>query len=250
MHPSALLNAKSFFEVYAKTANAGIVLDIGSQNVNGSIKDVCPGHFKYVGVDFVKGAGVDIILDDPYKLPFSDNYADFIVCSSCFEHSEMFWVLFLEIMRVLKPNGLLYLNVPSNGLFHRYPVDCWRFYPDSGQALVAWSKRNGMATCLLESFVSAQFKELWNDYVAIFLKDSSFVDSFSDRIYFHRKDVENVHSFGAKDLVRVSRYPQDWRLRYSILTVAAQLLRLIFLFPLHAYRSMRSLMTGCKDEAR
>ena len=30
---------------------------------------------------------------------------------------------------------LFYLNAPSNGEFHRYPVDCWRFYPDAGGAL-------------------------------------------------------------------------------------------------------------------
>jgi SAM-dependent methyltransferase len=71
-----------------------------------------------------------------YKLPFADGSVDVVLSSSCFEHSEFFWLLFLEILRVLRPEGLFYLNAPSNGPFHRYPVDCWRFYPDSGNALV------------------------------------------------------------------------------------------------------------------
>ena len=31
---------------------------------------------------------------------------------------------------MLRPAGLFYLNAPSNGDFHRYPVDCWRIMPD------------------------------------------------------------------------------------------------------------------------
>ena len=46
------------------------------------------------------------MLTDPYHLPFESNSLDVVVSSSCFEHSEMFWLLFLEIMRVLKPEGL------------------------------------------------------------------------------------------------------------------------------------------------
>jgi hypothetical protein len=61
--------------------------------------------------------------------------------------------MFIEIQRVLKPEGLFYLNAPSNGTYHRYPVDCWRFYPDSGVALSHWGQKNGYNTQLIESFV-------------------------------------------------------------------------------------------------
>ena len=33
-------------------------------------------------------------------------------------------------------------NVPSNGDFHRWLHDGWRVYPDSGNALINWAKRN------------------------------------------------------------------------------------------------------------
>jgi SAM-dependent methyltransferase len=147
-------NGKFFFDTYVKPLNQATVADIGAQNVNGSLKDVFPENATYIGVDFVQGKGVDIIIDDPYKLPFEDNSLDAIVSSSCFEHSEFFWLLFNEIMRVLKPTGLFYLNAPSNGLFHRYPVDCWRFYPDSGNALANWANRSGYncGTTLWRSF--------------------------------------------------------------------------------------------------
>jgi hypothetical protein len=84
------------------------------------------------------------------------------------EHSEMFWVVFLEMMRVLEPASLLYMNGPSNSSFHRYPVDCWRFYPDTGGALVTWARRSNINALLLESYVSLQQDGGWNDFVGVF----------------------------------------------------------------------------------
>jgi SAM-dependent methyltransferase len=163
MHPTAISNCKSFFDAYASSFSSQPkvkVIEIGSQDVNGTLRSTIPSSFEYVGVDFVEGKNVDVVLEDPYKLPFESESADIVLSSSCFEHSEMFWLVFLEIMRVLKPKGLFYLNVPSNGWFHRHPVDCWRFYPDSGRALVSWAKRNSINAALLESYTSLQAKDV------------------------------------------------------------------------------------------
>lgn len=176
MHDTALENARLFFQTYSRNfpmENTVKVLDLGSQDINGSIRQVCPKQFSYVGIDFVDGKGVDIVLEDAYSLPFPDGSVDIVVSSSCFEHSEFFWLTFLEIQRVLKPNGLFYLNAPSAGHYHRHPVDCWRFFPDSGQALANWSRRNGYRTLLLESFIQDEGE--WRDYVAVYLKDSTFL---------------------------------------------------------------------------
>lgn len=124
----------------------------------------------------------------------------------------MFWVLFLDILRVLKPHGLFYLNVPSNGDFHRYPVDCWRFYPDSGNALVAWARRNGLRPALLESYTSDQADDQWNDFVAVFLKDGSQAGSYPQRILHTRQDFHNGLLEGHEGFLRPSQQPQD-RLR-------------------------------------
>jgi len=184
------------------------VIDIGAQDVNGSLREVMPAHFKYVGVDMTAGKGVDIVLDDPYSLPLESESADVVVCSSCFEHSEMFWLLFLEIMRVLKPTGLFYLNVPSNGAFHRYPVDCWRFYPDSGNALVSWARRNGMNPTLIESYTSGRDKDRFNDFVAVFLKDEKHSDLYRDRITTTFSDFDNGISHGDPHISNFGPFPK------------------------------------------
>jgi SAM-dependent methyltransferase len=214
MHLTAMQNGSDFFGCYAPhvTALNGpvSVIEIGSQDVNGSLRSVCPSDFAYTGVDFVEGRGVDVILTDPYALPFADATTDIVLASSVFEHSEMFWLLYLEVMRILKPSGLFYLNVPSNGDFHRWPVDCWRFYPDSGNALVTWGRRNGIKPVLLESYTSLQREDQWNDFVAVFLKDEQFVDRYPARILQHKSDFLNgIVSTDPASFHHFSAVPQD-----------------------------------------
>ena len=171
MHDTAIQNGGRFFKTYASDLQNATVLDIGTQNINGSLKDVCPPHMKYVGVDFVSATGFDVVLDDPCKLPFENSSVEVVVSSPCFEHSEMFWVLYLEIMRVLKPSGLFYLNAPSNGAYHRHPADCRRFYPDSGNVLVNSGRRSGLSSAVLETYISNPMLDGWRNFVCIFVED-------------------------------------------------------------------------------
>jgi SAM-dependent methyltransferase len=187
MHPTAMRHGKAFFDAYAPCFDGEAPLrlvEIGSQDVNGSLREVCPPGADYTGVDFVAGKGVDVVLDDAYSLPFEGEAFDMVVSSSCFEHAEMFWLTFLEALRVLKPKGLFYLNATSSGAFHRHPVDCWRFYPDSGKALIAWARRNGVQAALLESFVSDALDNPlgWTDFVAVFVKSEAHAGDFPRRI--------------------------------------------------------------------
>jgi SAM-dependent methyltransferase len=216
MHPGALKNAALFFETYAPAFAEGTVVEIGSQDVNGSLRSVCPAHLKYIGLDMVPGKGVDIVITDPYRLPLADASVDIVVASSCFEHSQMFWLLFLEVLRVLKPAGLFYLNVPSNGPFHRYPVDCWRFYPDAGGALVEWARRNGYRPRLLESLVSArgigEQPDFWNDFVAVFLREDLHAERFADRILSRHPAYTNGLADGETEFRRHETRTEDHRL--------------------------------------
>lgn len=181
MHKSALDHGSRFFKTYATGAVS--IVDIGAPNVNGSLRTVAPPSAKYVGVDFTPGKGVDVVIDDPYQLPFEDGTFDIAVSSSCYEHSEFFWLSFLENLRILKPTGLLYLNVPSNGMFHRHPVDCWRFYPDSGRALERWAQRNNRPCAMLES-IGPQNGGIFNDFVAVFVADVSAIEHYPDRMIY------------------------------------------------------------------
>lgn len=191
MHDTAMKYGETFFKTYLKDARDSIIVDIGSQDVNGSLRSVATPGNQYIGVDFICAKGVDIVIQDPYALPFDNESVDVVVSSSCFEHSEFFWLLFNEALRILKPNGILYINAPSNGAFHRYPVDCWRFYPDSGIALQNWGRRSGYNCALLESFTGVRDEGGWNDFVAVFIKDTMFADHYQGRIQNSLKSFTN-----------------------------------------------------------
>jgi SAM-dependent methyltransferase len=204
MHDSAMKYGAAFFNAYLKNTKDLTIVDIGSQDVNGSLRSVAPPNNKYIGVDFVEAKGVDVVITDPYSLPFEDESVDVVVSSSCFEHSEFFWLLFNEILRILKPNGLLYINAPATGMFHRYPVDCWRFYPDSGVALQNWGKRSGYNCALLESFVGTRMNFIWNDFVAIFVKDESKVSEHTYRIQNRLTEYNNGRLYKSEQVFRPS----------------------------------------------
>lgn len=211
MHATAMKHGALFFDTYLAGRKGLTILDIGAQDVNGSLRSVAPRDNNYVGVDFCEGKGVDVIIDDPYKLPFEDGYADACVSSSCFEHSEFFWLAFLEVVRITKPGGLIYLNVPSNGLVHRYPVDCWRFYPDSGLALQNWARRNGFELTQLESFVGGQASGYWNDFVAVFVRSNLATDAPHSRILDKLDAFTNGWRVDRDAPLREHALPEDQR---------------------------------------
>ena len=84
---------------------------------------------------------MDIVLKNPYKwTEIRSRSADVLISGQAFEHIEFFWITMLEIERVLKPGGLCCIIAPSGGFEHRYPVDCWRFYPDGFTALARFAR--------------------------------------------------------------------------------------------------------------
>jgi SAM-dependent methyltransferase len=112
------------------------VVDIGSYDVNGSYRALFDApQWNYVGVDLEAGPGVDVVLASPYRLPFASGSVDLVISGQAFEHVEYFWLMWMEMLRLLKPGGRIFLIAPSRGPEHRYPQDCWRFYPDGYRAL-------------------------------------------------------------------------------------------------------------------
>lgn len=168
MHGTAKTTGALFMAIYA--TDAARILDIGSMDVNGSLRTDAPAGANYVGVDLAPGRGVDLVVE-PYAFPFADESFDAIVSTSCLEHDPCFWLTFLEAVRLLAPTGALYLSAPSNGPYHAYPKDYWRFYPDFGLGLVEWAHRSGHPEVkLIESFLVPPAGDVWEDAVAVFGK--------------------------------------------------------------------------------
>jgi SAM-dependent methyltransferase len=212
MHLSAHLTGELFFQTYTYIRVPDIIVEIGAAGPHPVLRTFAPAGARYIGVDMVEDKNVDIVVTDPYVLPFADNSVDVVVSSSCFEHSEFFWLVFNEVMRVLKPNGIFYLNVPSNGNFHRFPVDCWRFYPDSAKALCKWANRSGYNSTVLESFTTDQTsKDIWNDFIAVFLKNSDHVSDHPNRLLDKMTNYTNGMMFGSDKILQFQEFSEDVR---------------------------------------
>ena len=200
---------QGFFNTYLRPLASPLILEVGSQNVNGGLRDVAPAGSSYVGVDICEGQGVDIVLDDPYSYPFKNNHFDAVVSTSCFEHDEMFWLTFLEMIRVTKKRGLIYINAPSNGSYHRYPVDNWRFYPDAGRALVRWSERQGKRIELVKSSVARRKAEYWNDYVMIFRVGKPGAAPSGEKLSDLFPQSYNLRIGSSDEIVNLEEWPED-----------------------------------------
>jgi ubiquinone/menaquinone biosynthesis C-methylase UbiE len=69
----------------------------------------------YVGLDYVKGKGVDKIIETAWKLPYRNGEVDEIYTSHMIEHIEQFNLdkLLNEFNRVLKSGGILEIVCPD-----------------------------------------------------------------------------------------------------------------------------------------
>ena len=134
MHASAYADALRFARKYIKSPMR--VLDVGSLDVNGSLRPLFPGCH-YTGADLKRGKNVDLVLRKPYHWPEIESGSfDVVVSSQVAEHVPRPWEWIKEIARVLKPGGIVYLCSPNTMPYHEYPVDCWRIWPAGMSALL------------------------------------------------------------------------------------------------------------------
>jgi SAM-dependent methyltransferase len=175
MHDTARIAGGLFAATYGK--EGARVLDVGGCNtgwpdVNGSLRVAFESkNMTYVCLDIEPHPSVDVVMKPGDVFPFPDESFDLIVSTSCFEHDPCFWMTFREMCRLIKKDGFIYINAPSNGPYHQYPGDNWRFYSDAGQALAYWSGRtiNGTShpVTLVETFHIRPLSDVWIDFVGI-----------------------------------------------------------------------------------
>ena len=220
MHDTALQIGALVFERYLPPRKTR-VLEIGSYDVNGSLRDHAPRTAKYVGLDFEAGKGVDHVVDDCDTWPVEDGSFDLVAASSVFEHDGTFWRTFLAMCRKAKAGGFIYIGAPSNGGVHRFPLDCWRFYPDAGRALEKWGQDNGFDITLIESFVADRKVDTWNDFCAVFQLGPTKKPLNTSFVY-ERLSAFNVTTWRSPQLLNDRAATEDMCLLSSVEADAAR----------------------------
>jgi len=157
MHRESYSSMEEFANKYSKPGMS--VLDVGGADVNGSYKPLFL-ECKYQSLDF---ENADIIVKDGEPWPIGPQSYDIVISGQTLEHDPMFWKTLTSMSAALKAGGYMCIIVPSRGVVHRYPVDCYRFLGDSMKAFAKW-----MGHELIEHKYFKKAK--WGDVVGVFKK--------------------------------------------------------------------------------
>jgi len=112
------------------------VLEIGSRNVTGANWRHKFSNAEYIGFDFYEGDNVDVV-GDAHKLSSyfnQDIKFDLIFCSAVFEHLYMPWIAAVEIQKLLKIDGFVFVETHFSFSSHERP---WNFFQFSEMGLRA-----------------------------------------------------------------------------------------------------------------
>jgi SAM-dependent methyltransferase len=134
-------NVRAFAEAaVAAFSPRGPVYEFGAYQVAGqeainNLRELFPGT-QYIGCDLRPGPGVDRI-EDLARLSIADATAGTILCLDTLEHVFECRRAVSEMIRVLRPGGLLIVSVPLDFHIHDHPDDYWRLTPSCLARLLA-----------------------------------------------------------------------------------------------------------------
>ena len=108
-----------------KNKISGRVMEVGSRDINGTVRAVLPVT---IGIDFIDGTGVDKVMNVTDLLAeFGPESFDCVVSCDALEHIEDWDAAWLNMWGVLKTGGVALLTMagPWKGM-HGYPHDYHR----------------------------------------------------------------------------------------------------------------------------
>ncbi len=118
------------------------MLEVGSYNVNGSVRPIVEGYGPalYQGVDQLPGPGVDVVLpcEQLPDLFAGEDAFDVVISTEMLEHAQDWRACLLAMAEVVTSAGLLVLTTRSPGFpYHPFPDDFWRFTTATMAEIVA-----------------------------------------------------------------------------------------------------------------
>jgi len=154
------------------------VLEVGSQNINGTVRGYFPNAIEYLGIDIGRGQDVDWVAPGEL-LQLPDAWADITVTTECLEHCKMWEEVFLNMIRMLRPSGLFLMTCASVGRATHGTLDSDEY---SSPFTTSYYKNLG-ADDIAEKIMLGEFFE----------KHSFEVESISGDLYFW--GIRNANEF-------------------------------------------------------
>ena len=112
-HKAQIHFIKSVKKQYKSFFSKAKVLEIGSYNVNGTVRGLF-SRCDYTGIDVAPGKGVDIVCPGE-KFNAPDSLFDVCISSECFEHNPMWVETFRNMWRMARPDGLIIMTCATTG---------------------------------------------------------------------------------------------------------------------------------------
>ncbi len=134
-------HVREFVSQFAETfCPQGPVYEFGSYLVDGQsdladLRPLFPGQ-RYVGCDMRRGPGVDR-LEDVTRLSLTDESVSTVLCLDTLEHVFDVPRAAGEMIRVLRPGGMIVVSAPMDFRIHAYPDDYWRLTPSCLERLLS-----------------------------------------------------------------------------------------------------------------
>ena len=113
----------------------GKVLEIGSLDVNGGIRDLLNGHHEYTGIDLVAGPGVDVVAEAAAFI--GDEEWDAILSFDSLEHDPRWWDTAAAMGRGLRHGGTAIVTVPDIGYPRHHEPDYYRWTAQAASEALA-----------------------------------------------------------------------------------------------------------------
>ncbi len=89
------------------------VLEVGALDINGSVRKLFT-DCDYTGVDIAEGPGIDLACPGQL-LAFPSGQFDTVVSAECLEHNPFWRETLANMLRMLKPGGLLIMTCATRG---------------------------------------------------------------------------------------------------------------------------------------
>lgn len=159
---------RSIKEKYSNFFKNVSVLEVGSLNINGSVRDYFENCF-YTGIDVGPGPGVDIVCSGhEYQQP--DNTYDVVISAECFEHNPFWEKTFENMIRMCKQKGMIIVTCATTG---RTEHGTMRSIPGASPLTIqkGWDYYKNLT---VEDFTKVfDFDNLFNEYKFEINKQSS-----------------------------------------------------------------------------
>ena len=111
--------------------NGKTVIEVGSMDVNGSFRKLAESYKpkSYLGVDIVRGKGVDVVCNAENLLEeFQSPSFDVLISTEMLEHIRNWKKVISNFKSIVRVGGTMIITTRSYGFpYHGYPYDFWRY---------------------------------------------------------------------------------------------------------------------------